>query len=81
MKIEKISENQIKLTLTKNDLKDNNIKIEELVKPSDKVQELFRNLMEKAFSECGFEVDNTLYNLISSLSDDKKKSFIDILKM
>ena len=59
MKIEKISENQIKLTLTKNDLKDNNIKIEELVKPSDKVQELFRNLMEKAFSECGFEVDNT----------------------
>lgn len=28
-----------------------------------------------------FEVDNTLYNLISSLSDDKKKSFIDILKM
>lgn len=28
-----------------------------------------------------FEVDNTLYNLISNLSDDKKKSFIDILKM
>ena len=28
-----------------------------------------------------FEIDNTLYNLISSLSEDKKKSFIDILKM
>ena len=59
MKIEKISDNQIKLILTNTDLKENNIKLEELIKPSDKTQELFRGLMEKAFSECGFEVDNT----------------------
>ncbi len=59
MKIEKISENQIKLTLSSEDLKENNIRIEELIKPTDKTQELFRNLMEKAFRQCGFEVDNT----------------------
>ena len=59
MKVEKISENQIKLILTSADLKENNIKLEELIKPSDKTQDLFRDLMEKAFSQCGFEVDNT----------------------
>lgn len=59
MKVEKISENQIKLILTSADLKENNLKLEELIKPSDKTQDLFRGLMEKAFSQCGFEVDNT----------------------
>ncbi len=59
MKVEKISENQIKLILTSADLKENNLKLEELIKPSDKTQDLFRDLMEKAFSQCGFEVDNT----------------------
>ena len=59
MKVEKIGENQIKLILTSADLKENNLKLEELIKPSDKTQDLFRGLMEKAFSQCGFEVDNT----------------------
>jgi adapter protein MecA 1/2 len=59
MKIEKISENQIKLTLTKADLEKHNIKLDELIKPTDKTQELFKSIMEQAFNECGFEVDNT----------------------
>jgi len=59
MKIEKISENQIKLTLTRADLEKHNIKLDELVKPTDKTQELFKSIMEQAFNECGFEVDNT----------------------
>ena len=58
MKIEKINDNQIKLTLTGSDLKENNIKLEELIKPTDKTQELFRTLMEKAFSQCGFQFDD-----------------------
>ena len=58
MKIEKINDNQIKLTLTNADLTERNIKLEELIKPSDKSQELFRDIMEQAFNECGFKIDN-----------------------
>ena len=56
MKIEKINDNQIKLTLTNADLTERNIKLEELITPSDKSQEIFRGIMEQAFNECGFHV-------------------------
>ena len=59
MKVEKISENQIKLTLTSSDLKENNIRLDDLTKPNEKAQELFKKIMEKAFTQCGFEVDDT----------------------
>ncbi len=58
MKIEKISENQIKLILTSADLKERNIKLDELIRPSEKTQELFRSIMEQAFNECSFCFEN-----------------------
>ena len=48
MKIERISENQLKLTLTKDDLKERDIKLEDLITPSEKTQKLFRDIMEQA---------------------------------
>ena len=59
MKIERINENQIKLTLTKSDLSERNIKIEDLTKTNEKTTALFRDIIEKAFEECGFEAENT----------------------
>lgn len=59
MKIEKLSDTQIKLTLSRADLKERNLSIEELIKPSEKTQELFRIIMEQAFNECGFSFENT----------------------
>ncbi|HCT64833.1 MAG TPA: hypothetical protein DIC60_06165 [Lachnospiraceae bacterium] len=59
MKIEKLSDTQIKLTLSRADLKERNLSIEELIKPSEKTQELFRRIMEQAFNECGFSFENT----------------------
>ena len=40
MKIERISENQLKLTLTKDDLKERDIQLEDLITPSEKTQKL-----------------------------------------
>ena len=42
MKIEKINENQIRCTLTKEDLADRDIKISELAYGSGKTRELFQ---------------------------------------
>lgn len=58
MKIEKINENQIRCTLTKHDLADRELKISELAYGSDKAKSLFRDMMEQASYECGFEADD-----------------------
>lgn len=59
MKIEKISENQIKFTLTKSDLTERDIKIEDLTKTNEKTTALFKEIMEQAMEQCGFHSDNT----------------------
>lgn len=59
MKIEKVSENQIKFSLSKDDLVERNIKISELAYGSEKTQVLFREMMEQAMEEYGFEAENT----------------------
>lgn len=58
MKIEKINENQIRCTLTKDDLIDRNIKLSELAFNSGKTRELFQDMMRVANDDFGFEVDN-----------------------
>ena len=59
MKIERISESQIKFVLNKTDLLEKDIKITELAYGSEKTQDLFREMMEQAYTECGFEAENT----------------------
>lgn len=59
MKIEKISENQIRCTLTPDDLKSRDIKISELTYGSGKARSLFREMMKEAFRSYGFRIDNT----------------------
>lgn len=58
MKIERISENQIRCTLNKADLAEKELLLTELAYGTDKAKELFKELMEKASEELGFEVDN-----------------------
>lgn len=58
MKIEKISENQIRCILTKEDLESRNIKISELAYGSEKARGLFREMMTQAFQSFGFSTGN-----------------------
>lgn len=59
MKIERISENQLKLTLTKDDLMERDIQLEDLITPSEKTQKLFHDIMEQALDESDFISENT----------------------
>ena len=54
MKIEKVSENQLKLTLTKADLVERDISLDDLIHPTEKAQRLFRDIMEQALDEYDF---------------------------
>ena len=58
MKIEKINDNQIRCTLTPEDLKARDIRISELTYGSGKARTLFRDMMKEALNHCGFRLDN-----------------------
>lgn len=59
MKIERISENQIRCTLTSFDLSVRNLNLGELAYGSEKARKLFREMIQKASNEVGFEAEDT----------------------
>ena len=58
MKIEKINDNQIRCTLTSDDLATRQLKLSELAYGTEKAKNLFRDMMLQAQDEFGFEADN-----------------------
>lgn len=58
MKIEKISDNQIRCTLNKQDLQERELRISELAYGTEKAKELFRDMMQQASYEFGFEAED-----------------------
>ena len=58
MKIEKLNENQIRCTLTHADLAARHLKLSELAYGTEKAKSLFRDMMQQASFDFGFEADN-----------------------
>ena len=71
MKIERISDNQIRCTLNKEDLEGKETLLSELAFGSEKAKGLFRELMNKAATELGFETseDNPLILVITRVDN------------
>ena len=58
MKIERISENQIRCTLTSTDLSSRNLNLGELAYGTSKAKKLFHEMIQKASADFGFEADD-----------------------
>lgn len=58
MNIERISDNQIRCTLNKEDLLERKLNISELAYGSEKAKELFTDICKMAFKECNFETED-----------------------
>lgn len=58
MKIEKVSDNQIRCTLTREDLASRELQISELAYGTEKAKNLFRDMMQQANFEFGFEAED-----------------------
>ena len=58
MKIEKVNDHQIRCTLTGADLANRELKISELAYGSEKAKNLFRDMMQQASFEFGFEAED-----------------------
>ena len=58
MKIEKISNSQIRCILTEEDLAGRQLRLSELAYGTEKARALFRDMMEQAALQCGFDAEN-----------------------
>lgn len=58
MKIEKISNSQIRCILTGEDLASRQLRLSELAYGTEKARALFRDMMEQAQIQCGFDAEN-----------------------
>ncbi len=58
MKIEKVNENQIRCTLTREDLANRQIRLSELAYGTEKAKMLFRDMIQQANYEFGFEAND-----------------------
>ena len=58
MKIERINENQIRCTLSSEDLSGRRIRLDELAYGSEKARQLFHDMMQEARQTVGFESEN-----------------------
>ena len=58
MRIEKISETQVKFILSKSDLAEHDVKLNELAYGSEKIHRLFQEMMKRANSVFDFKTDN-----------------------
>lgn len=58
MTIERLSDTQIRCTLNKQDLQERQLQLSELFYGGEKAKELFRDLMQMASYECGFDTED-----------------------
>jgi len=81
MKIEKINDNQIKFLLSNEDLRDRNIRLDELAYGSEKAQELFREIMERAGNECNFHAGSDTPLVIEAIPMNRDGIMIIVTKV
>lgn len=67
MKIERLNDNQIRCILDKEDFDQRQLRISELAYGSEKAKELFRDMMEQAAMEFGFETEDNIPLMIEAV--------------
>lgn len=77
MKIEKISDHKVKITINSIDLEERNIDMDDLVYNSPKAQELFWDILYQAYIEQGFEVRDE--QLIVEAIPNSRDTFVIII--
>lgn len=70
MKIEKLTENKIRIILNIDDLAQKNIDIHSLIKNTDGTQKFFKNILKQAQKEVGFDIEDSRLLIEAFLSND-----------
>ena len=67
MRIERINDNQIRCTLTSTDLSTRNLNLGELAYGSEKARSLFREMIQKASTEVGFDAEDDIPLMVEAI--------------
>ncbi len=70
MKIEKLTENKIRIILNIDDLAKKNIDIQSLIKNTDGTQKFFKNILKEAQKEVGFDIQDSKLLIEAFISND-----------
>ncbi|MBQ3641522.1 adaptor protein MecA [bacterium] len=70
MKIEKLTDNKIRIILNIDDLAKKNIDVHSLIKNSDGTQKFFKKILKEAQKEVGFEVEDSKLLIEAFISTD-----------
>lgn len=80
MKVEKISDNKIRITLTFEELENRKISLSDIEKDTSKAKELFLNLIEESNLEDDFVIDDS-HLFIEACSDNNNLFIVTITKI
>jgi adapter protein MecA 1/2 len=89
MKFKRLSDDKVQIIISSEDLEKRDVKKWDLMPSSPRAQELFQEMLDKAYEECGFEVDSetqlmveaypmTTDSLVITLTKVKHKDSFDI---
>lgn len=70
MKIEKLTDNKIRIILNIDDLVKKNIDVHSLIKNTDGTQKFFKNILKQAQKEVGFDVEDSKLLIEAFISSD-----------
>ena len=75
MRIEKLTENKIRIVLNLDDLKENNIDLHSFMSSSIETQDLFCNMLDKAEREIGFKTKDYKLMIEAIAAPERKLYF------
>lgn len=76
MKIEKLNDNKVKITLNIDDLEEKNIDLYSFMHNTPETQDLFWDILSEVEKECGFNVDNSMIYVEATTTDSGNFSLI-----
>lgn len=81
MKFNRLDDNKLQIILNKDDLSKRNIAKWELLPYNPQAQKIFQDILDEAYEECGFEVDNNAQLMIEAFPLTSESILITITKV
>lgn len=81
MKFNRLDDNKLQIIMNKDDLRKRNIAKWDLLPYNPQAQKVFQDILDEAYEECGFEVDNNAQLMIEALPLTAESILITVTKV
>ncbi|MGI6224840.1 MAG: adaptor protein MecA [Peptococcales bacterium] len=81
MKFKRLSDDKVQIIVSSEDLEKRDVKKWDLMPSSPRAQELFQEMLDKAYEECGFEVDSETQLMVEAYPMTRDSLVITLTKV